>query len=119
MPKFTKKEDELETLFDKWLFVLKNLPNLQNRPKALQERVFQRLFQIAALEKLTPLERRAYDESLKIYWDMNNVIDTAVEEAVMKKEEIIKEKEKALEENAKLLAEKDREIEELKRQLIK
>jgi predicted transposase/invertase (TIGR01784 family) len=138
MPKFTKTEDELETLFDKWLFVLKNLPNLQNRPKALQERVFQRLFQIAAIESLTPMERRAYDESLKIYWDLNNVIDTAVEEAVMKKEEIIKEKEevikgkdKTLAENAralkekdkslaekdKILAEKDKEIKELLRQL--
>ena len=28
MPKFTKTEDELETPFDKWLYVLKHLPRL-------------------------------------------------------------------------------------------
>jgi predicted transposase/invertase (TIGR01784 family) len=110
MPKFTKREDELETFFDKWLFVLKNLPNLHARPKALQERVFQKLFQIAEVEKLTPKERRIYDESLKNYWDMQNVIDTAVEKAVKEKEDVIKEKEDAL-------AEKDKKIEELLRQL--
>ena len=114
MPKFTKTEDELETLFDKWLFVLKNLPNLQNRPKALQERVFQRLFQIAAIERLTPNERRAYDESLKIYWDLNNVIDTAVEEAVM---EVIKVKDEVIKEKDNTIAEMSKIIEKLQQQL--
>ena len=31
--KFHKQEDELETLYDKWLYVLKNLYRLENRPK--------------------------------------------------------------------------------------
>ena len=31
MPKFTKTEDELETHFDKWLYIIKNLPRLQER----------------------------------------------------------------------------------------
>jgi predicted transposase/invertase (TIGR01784 family) len=117
MPRFNKTPDELETLFDKWLYVIKNLQRLQNRPKALQERVFQNLFHIAAIEKLTPKERRAYDESLKHYWDMKNVIDTAVEEAVQEKEEIIKEMGKEIEEKDKAIEEKDKIIEELKRQL--
>ena len=43
MPKFRKREEELETLFDKWMFVLKNLATLLERPVALQERVFKRL----------------------------------------------------------------------------
>jgi predicted transposase/invertase (TIGR01784 family) len=82
MPKFRKNEDELETFFDKWLYVIKNLSRLQTRPQALQERIFQRLFHIAEIENLTLKERRIYDDSLKNYWDMQNVIDTAVEKAV-------------------------------------
>lgn len=35
MPKFNKREDELVTMFDKWLFVLRNLATLLERPAAL------------------------------------------------------------------------------------
>ena len=109
MPKFTKREDQLETVFDKWLFVLKNLSKLQNRPKALQERVFQKLFQIAEFEKLTPEEKRAYDESLKLYWDFKNVVNTAVEEAV---QEAVQEREEIIAKQSGVIAEKDQAIAE-------
>ena len=77
MPKFTKTEDELETMFDKWLFVLKNLSRLFERPKALQERVFERLFEQAEIARFTPEERRGYEDSVKVYRDINNAIATA------------------------------------------
>ena len=47
MPKFNKQEHELVTMFGKWLFVLRNLATLLERPAALQERVFTRLFEAA------------------------------------------------------------------------
>ena len=77
MPKFHKTEEELETLFDKWMFVLKNLARLMERPTALQERVFNRLFEAAEIAQFTQESLYAYEESLKIYRDWNNVIDTA------------------------------------------
>ena len=77
MPKFTKGEDELETMFDKWLFVLHNLSRLMARPAALQERIFTRLFEQAEIAKYTPEERQDYEDSLKVYRDMKNVLDTA------------------------------------------
>ena len=77
MPKFTKKEDELETMFDKWLFVLHNLSRLMKRPAALQERIFTRLFEQAEIARYTPEERQDYEDSLKVYRDMKNVLDTA------------------------------------------
>ena len=80
MPKFTKTEEELETHFDKWLYVLKNLPLLQERPKRIQERVFQRLFEAAEIAQFNPMEREAYEESIKVYRDLKNVIDTGREE---------------------------------------
>ena len=36
LEKFKKTETELETMLDKWLFVLKNLSNLMSRPAQLQ-----------------------------------------------------------------------------------
>jgi predicted transposase/invertase (TIGR01784 family) len=113
MPKFVKTEDELETPFDKWLFVLKNLSKLHDRPNALQERVFHKLFQVAAIEKLSRKDRQAYDNSLKHYWDMKNVIDTAVEEAIKEKEEAIKEKEETIKEKEEIIKKKERAIEEM------
>ncbi len=80
MPKFTKTEDELQTHFDKWLYIIKNLPRLQERPRRIQERVFQRLFEAAEIARFDPLECEAYEESIKIYRDLKNVIDTGREE---------------------------------------
>ena len=80
MPKFNKTEDELVSMYDKWLFVLKNLSRLFERPAALQERVFTRLFEQAEIARFTPDESRIYEESLKQYRDMHNTIATAKRE---------------------------------------
>ena len=75
--KFNKTEDELATLYDKWLYLLKNLPKLEQRPKALQEKVFNRLFEQAEIAKFTPRELKEYESSRKAYRDIKNSIDTA------------------------------------------
>ena len=77
LPKFEKKEDELENHFDKWLYVLKNLGNLTQRPAKLYEAIFGLLFAQADTSALTSAEREAYETSLKHYRDINNVIETA------------------------------------------
>ena len=77
MPKFTKTEAELETLFDKWLYVIRNLASLMERPRALQEKVFQHLFDAAEIAKFDKKERYEYEESLKAYRDLFSVIETA------------------------------------------
>ena len=82
MPKFNKTEDELETMFDKWLYVLKNLSRLLERPKSLQERVFDRLFKQAEIACFTPEERRGYEDSVKVYRDINNAIKSAKKESL-------------------------------------
>jgi predicted transposase/invertase (TIGR01784 family) len=109
LPKFNKQENELETLLDKWMYVLKNLALLDDRPKALRERVFAKLFRIAEIEQLSAAERIAYRESQKHYWDLNNVIDTANQKAVAKETKLLRdalEKERAeKEETAQALSE--------------
>lgn len=77
MPKFTKTEAELETLFDKWLYAIRNLASLMERPHALQEKVFQHLFEAAEIAKFDRKERYEYEESLKNYRDWFSVMQTA------------------------------------------
>lgn len=77
--KFNKTEDELVTLYDKWLYVLKNLSRLDNQPVALQEKVFTKLFTEAEIATFTPTELKEYEDSLKAYRDVKNSIDTALE----------------------------------------
>ncbi|MDR1454355.1 MAG: Rpn family recombination-promoting nuclease/putative transposase, partial [Tannerella sp.] len=109
LPGFNKTEDELETLLDKWMYVFKNLAKLDERPKALRERVFRRLFRIAEIEQLDRMERLAYHESQKHYWDYMNTIHSAekkgAEQVAKEKDAIIREKEKAILEKEKIIRE--------------
>jgi predicted transposase/invertase (TIGR01784 family) len=84
MPKFVKTEDELETMFDKWMFVLHNLYRLLERPKALQDRVFQKLFEQAEIARYSETERRQYEESKKVFWDNYSVLKTAERKGILK-----------------------------------
>ena len=77
--KFDKTENELVTLYDKWLYVLKNLSRLDKRPAALKEKIFSKLFGEAEIAKFTPTELKEYEDSLKAYRDVKNSIDTALE----------------------------------------
>ena len=82
LPKFRKTEQELETHFEKWLYVFRHLSDLQNRPRQLQDKIFRKLFDAAEIANFTPEEREAYEESLKYYRDLKNVVDTSREEGV-------------------------------------
>lgn len=80
LPKFTKTIDQLESHLDKWLFILRYLPQLTDRPESLQESAFNQLFEIAELANFSRLEQDSYQNSLKYYRDMNNVVDTSRQE---------------------------------------
>ena len=85
--KFDKSLDELNTLYDKWLFALKNLYKLNERPKALRDRVFDRLFEEAEIAKFTKQELREYEASKMAYRDIKNSIDTAKREGIAEERE--------------------------------
>ncbi len=80
MPKFNKTVDELETRFDKWLYVLRNLNRLERIPDKLREKIFDKLFETAEIAKFTQDQVRSYEDSLKYYRDLKNSLDTAKEE---------------------------------------
>jgi predicted transposase/invertase (TIGR01784 family) len=80
LPKFKKTVDELNTHLDKWLFLLKHLADLSDRPNLLQESIFGDLFAAAEIANFSQAEQTSYQNSLKYYRDMNNILDTSRQE---------------------------------------
>ena len=83
MPKFNKTAEELETKYEKWLYVLKNLHRLDRIPEKFKESIFLKLFETAEIAKFSQQEYQAYEDSLKYYRDIKNSLDTAREEGKM------------------------------------
>jgi predicted transposase/invertase (TIGR01784 family) len=84
MPKFNKNIDELETRFEKWMYVLKNLKRLDRLPDKLREKVFEKIFAAAEIAKLNHEEYNQYIDSFKAYRDWKNSLDTARDEGEAK-----------------------------------
>ncbi|MBR4678467.1 MAG: PD-(D/E)XK nuclease family transposase, partial [Bacteroidales bacterium] len=87
MPKFKKTREELVTMYDKWLFVLKNLSKLMERPKELQEAVFRRVFEIAEISMMSEGEHLEYEESLNALWDITNAMEDSEKKGFFKGKE--------------------------------
>lgn len=84
MPKFDKKIGELQTRFEKWIYVLQNLNKLDRVPDELREGIFERVFEMAEIARFSLEEAQEYEESLKTYRDIKNSIDTARDEGEKK-----------------------------------
>ena len=84
LPKFKKTLEQLESHFDKWLFLFRHLRTLEDPPSPLQEDIFHELFRAAELANFSREEQESYQQSLKYYWDMNSVMETARQEAEAK-----------------------------------
>ena len=82
--KFNKDIEELETNYDKWIYVLKNLSRLDRQPKHLQNEVFNRLFSEAEIARFNKSELSEYEDSLKAYRDIKNSLDTAEQKGIEK-----------------------------------
>jgi predicted transposase/invertase (TIGR01784 family) len=82
LPKFQKTLPQLSSHQDKWLFLLKHLASLSDRPLALQEEIFNNLFDVAEIANFSTLEQYSYHDSLKYYRDLNNVVDTSRQEGL-------------------------------------
>ena len=75
LPYFTKEADECGTIFEKFIYVLKNMDVLKRMPWMAQEAVFQKLASIADVTSLNTQERLAYDENLRKYRDTVAVME--------------------------------------------
>jgi predicted transposase/invertase (TIGR01784 family) len=86
MPNFTKKLEDCESIYDKWLYVLKYLATMEEVPAKLQERVFKKLFKVAEIAKFKSADRDEYEDSIKRYRDLKATYDYAIMEAAKKAE---------------------------------
>ena len=77
--KFSKGVDELATDFDKWLYILKNLSKLLERPAALRDRIFSRLFDVAEYASLDNIDKQNYVKAMTTARDTHNQIEYAKE----------------------------------------
>ena len=77
--KFNKSEDELTTDFDKWLYILKNLSKLLERPAALRDKIFSRLFDVAEYASLDNIDKQNYVKAMTTARDTHNQIEYAKE----------------------------------------
>jgi predicted transposase/invertase (TIGR01784 family) len=84
MPLFNKKEHELETHFDKWLYFLKHLEDFDHIPAMLNEPIFQRGFEIAELAHLSSDEYDDYLKSVLQHGEAKAIEETAFAEGKMK-----------------------------------
>ncbi len=83
MPNFTKALDELETNLEKWLYFIQHLEDFENIPKLFEKDiVFIDAFTKAELGNLDRTAHMEYENSLKVYRDLKNVIDTATDTGV-------------------------------------
>ncbi len=87
MPIFNKKENELKTRFDKWLFFLQNLEDFDEIPRILNEPIFKKGFEIAKIAKMTAQEYRQYESSRLAYSENKAIVDTARQEGFVQGEE--------------------------------
>ena len=81
MPLFTKTESELTTHREKWLFFLKNLPDLEHIPSIMKEKVFKKAFHTAELASMDEKERLRYEHDLHDYWGYVSSLRKAAKDA--------------------------------------
>lgn len=78
VPLFKKTEEECIGILDYWLYNIKNMENMKNIAFTQQHRIFQRLESVTNYANLSPEQRLAYDEDLKIYRDFQNCIASSL-----------------------------------------
>ncbi len=81
LPYFIKDEDECETDFERWIYVLKNMEILERMPFKSRKAVFDRLEKMASKANMTEQERWQYEEEWKNANDYYNTLDYAKKEA--------------------------------------
>ncbi|SHE67671.1 Rpn family recombination-promoting nuclease/putative transposase [Pedobacter caeni] len=84
LPNFDKEVDKLESDLDKWFYILKNMSRLEKIPSYFDKGIFQKLFKIAEVSKLTKEQRKIYESNLKAKRDYMATIEFARKEGVEK-----------------------------------
>lgn len=82
--RFNKCVWELETVSEKWMYLLRHMHEMVDIPKEFSDPLFTRLFLLAEIDNFTAEEKKQYYKSLEDMGDYQNIINTAVEEATIR-----------------------------------
>ena len=74
LPLFNKNEEECETNFERWIYILNNMETLKA--------VFEKLEEIADVASMSPKDRERYDNSVKVYRDYLVTMDAAEQKGI-------------------------------------
>jgi predicted transposase/invertase (TIGR01784 family) len=83
LSKFEQPLTHLTTLADKWVYLLKHLPALQDIPAELAQEPFVQAFDIAEQVALSPEEQMRYEASLKRSRDEAGIFLTGLQEGLV------------------------------------
>lgn len=91
IPKFQKEIHQLQSDYDRWLFLFKNLHKLPDKPPLFQSGIFKEVLDLAEIMNMDKQQQAIYDDSLKDYQDLKAAMDTYKKEGRMegRKEEKI------------------------------
>ena len=84
LPNFNKEEDECNTDFERWIYILKHMDTLDRMPFKARKAVFERLEKLASKANMTQEERAQYEEEWKVYNDYFNTLDFAEKKGMQK-----------------------------------
>ena len=79
--RFNKRIWELETVFDKWMYLLKHMHEMVVIPKEFDDPVFSHLFLLAEINNFTSEELRQYQKSIENMGEFENIINSTEERA--------------------------------------
>ncbi len=83
LAKFTKKAEECANHLEYWCYMLRNMDGMDVIPDFLEkDPLVKSAFDEASLIGMPKEERNRYEESLKRYRDLTNVVDTAYDDGV-------------------------------------
>ena len=83
LPRFNKTEEECESSYDQWIYILKNLETMDVIPFTERNAIFARLEETASRLNMNETERVQYNDELKKYRDYFNQIDFAKESGIL------------------------------------
>ena len=79
----TKDEKECKESLERWLYIFKNMETMERIPSSFtSDPIFSKLGKIARIGALSESQRRAYDNSLKIYRDNYAIAETERNEGI-------------------------------------
>ncbi|MDR3297239.1 MAG: Rpn family recombination-promoting nuclease/putative transposase [Prevotellaceae bacterium] len=121
LPKFTKQAHELQTPADVWLYTLKNMWKLAERPAEIQDKFFAQLYDDLIYEQLTEEEKDMYRKNILDVAVVRDQISYSYERgALVERGKLMPEITAIKKENVNLhtsIADRDKKIAELEQRL--